>query len=383
MKLKRIIYITRLTIPKKGPRSIQVLKNCVALAEQNIEVFLYVKRNRFLNMDSLSQYYGFQIPQGLHIKTLPLLVRFSSALIALFVCIKTIFGRNGASHPKDGGSSTFYSSDYTLAKYAIRLKWLHRMPIFFEVHGAPRFSKGQIMIVNKESRSRSKPKAIDFVHRNSDGLICTYKEAEEFLINQSIKTPLIYAWHGTEPESNFNYSLSERSGIYYTGSFSETYDIESLVEAMRYVEGERLILVGGYTQTDISRIKRFSEENGVAEKVVLKEYLPSGELRHHLKLSKAVITFWSGQKVADYLSFGLPILASNQSFGKGDCLRDGETCIFFQEDDPKSLADAINKILGNPALAETLARNAYKTAQEYSWQRRADKIVNFIENNVK
>lgn len=373
MRLKRIIYITRLTIPKKGPRSIQILKNCAALAEQNIEVFLYVKRNGFLNMESLSWYYGFQIPQGLHIKTLPSLLRFSPIIIALFMCIKTIFERTGAS---------FYVRDYTLAKYVIKLKWLHRMPVFFEVHGAPRVYKENLMIANKESKNHSKPKSIDFVHRNSDGLICTYKEAEEFLVNQHIKVPLIYAWHGTEPDNDFNYSFHSRKGIYYTGSFSNAYSIEALVEAMKYVEDEKLILIGGYTQADILRIKSFYEKIGVAEKIVIKEYVPPAQIRDYLKLSKVVVTFWSGKKVADYLSFGLPILASKQSFGKSDCLRDGNTCIFFQEDDPKSLADAINKILGNPALAETLARNAYKTAQEYSWQKRADKIVNFIESNM-
>lgn len=373
MKLKRIIYITRLSIPKKDPRSIQILKNCVALAEQNVEVFLYVKRNRFPNIDSLSRHYGFQIPRCLYIKALPLLLRFSSTLIALFVCLKAIFNRN---------KTLVYVRDYTLAKYIIKLKLLHHIPVFFEVHGAPRVSNGKIMIVNKESRRRSKPKSIEFVHRNSDGLICTYKEAEEFLIGQSIKTPLVYAWHGTEPEPDFNYSFSARKGIYYTGSFSRTYNLEALVEAMKYVKDEKLILIGGSTRADISRIKSLIERCGVAGKIVLKEYVPPGQLKGYLKLSKAVVTFWSGKKVADYLSLGLPILTSDRASGKKDCLRNGETCIFFQENDPKSLAEAINRILDNPVLAETLARNAYKTAQEYTWQKRAEKIINFIESNI-
>ena len=371
MKLKRIIYITRLSIPRKSPRSIQILKNCVALAEQNVEVLLYVKGNRFPDMDSLSRYYGFQVPQGLYIKTLPLLLRFSSSLIALFVCLKAILDRNDTS---------FYVRDYTLAKYVIKLKWLHHMPIFFEAHGLPHVSKDNVMAVDMEGRSRNKLKSIDFVHRNSDGLICAFKETEEFLLNNHVRKPMVCAWFGTEPDMGFNYDFSSRKGIYYIGSFSETHTPELFIEAMKHIRGEKLFLIGRHGK-EVSSMKGYAMRAGVSDKINFKDYIPPAEVSSHLKKAKVAISLWAGLKLTDYFSHGLPIVAFGH-LGKG-VLRDNDNCILFQPNNPKSLADAINKILGNPALAETLARNAYKAAQEYSWHKRAKKIVNFIENNTK
>lgn len=372
MKLKRVIYVTRLSIPKKGPRSIQILRNCVALAAQNIEVFLFVKSNTFPNMESLCLYYGLQTPQNLHIKTLPLLLTFSPFLIALFVSIKTILGGRD--------SASFYVRDYTLAKYIIRLKWLHHIPVFFEVHGAPRVSDGNIMIVNKESRNRSKPKSIDFVLKNSDGLICAFKEIEDFLLNNHVRTPMFFAWFGTEPNKEFCYDFSSRRGIYYVGSFSRSYSPELFIEAMKYVRDEKLILIGGYSEEEISYVKNYAKKGGVFDRIVFKDYIPPAEVSTHLKQAKVAISLWAGLKLTDYFSNGLPVVACGDP-GKG-ILRDNDNCILFQPKDPKSLASAINKILDNPALAEILARNAYGSAQEYSWCRRAEKIVNFIESNI-
>ncbi|HEY4482024.1 MAG TPA: glycosyltransferase family 4 protein, partial [Candidatus Brocadiaceae bacterium] len=119
----------------------------------------------------------------------------------------------------------------------------------------------------------------------------------------------------------------------------------------------------------------------VSNRIIFKDYIPPAEVSSHLKQAKVAISLWAGLKLTDYFSHGLPIVACGNP-GKG-ILRDNDNCILFQPKDPKSLANAINKILDNPALADTLARNAYKTAQEYSWQKRAEKIINFIENNIE
>ena len=371
MRLKKIIYVTRLTIPRKDPRSIQILKNCAALSGQNIEVFLYVKKNNFPNIDSLSRYYGIQASQGLHIETLPLLVRFSSTLIALFFCVKTILNKNGV---------IFYVRDFTLAERIIKLKWLHKINILAETHCTPLMYNNRLILANKAPTRRGKAESVEFVHKNSDGLICAFKETEEFLLNNNIQTPTVCAWFGTEPKVVFDYDFSSRKGIYYIGSFSKSHSPELFIEAMKYVKDESLILMGGYSEEKISSVKDYAKRAGVSDRVIFENYVPPAEVGNHLKQAKVAIALWAGLKLTDYFSHGLPIVACSNP-GKG-ILRDNDNCILFQPKYPKSLADALNKIFNNPVLAKTLARNAYKTAQEYSWQKRAEKIVNFIENNI-
>lgn len=371
MKLKSIIYITRLSIPKKGPRSVQVLKNCLSLAGKDIEVVLYVKKNRFSDINSISNYYGLQMSHTFHIKTLPSLIRFSPILIAIFVCLQAIFDRNGTS---------FYVRDLKLAKCIIQLKWLHKIPVFLEVHGISWFNSKYPKITPKNHWRRNKSKLVEFITKNSNGLICAFKETEEFLLASNIKTPAVWTWFGTEPESSFNYDAHSRKGIYYIGSFSKSHSPEMFIEAMKHVRNEKLILIGGYSKEEISYVKDCAKKARVADRVIFKDYVPPAEIRYYLKQAKIAIALWAGLKLTDYFSHGLPVVACN-SIGKG-ILRNNNNCIFFDPKDPRSLADAINKIHGNPVLAETLAKNAYKTAQEFSWQKRAEKIINLIKENI-
>ncbi|HHT9126522.1 MAG TPA: glycosyltransferase family 4 protein [Candidatus Brocadiia bacterium] len=368
MKLEKIVYVTRLTIPKKGPRSLQVVKNCVALANQNIDVELFVKRNNFIDAEEFFNYYGLRIPGTLKIKTIPVMFYFSRLGIALFMAAKFLFKK---------GCTVFYLRDYKLAKVIISLSWLHRNPVFFESHQALPDYDGKPRVMSADKRS-----TVNYVHRKANGLIFLYDETKSYVYNNGTRTPAIFAWHGTEPDDNLDYSFPSRNGIYYVGNFSQRkYKIEILLEAMKYVETEKLILIGGHRQEDISRLKHCAKDFSVLEKVEFKGYVPPGEIKIYLRSAKVVVSLMWGSKLSNYASNGLPIIVPDMAIVK-EVFRDGENCAMFQLNDARSLAGAINRTLNNPIFAEKLARNAHETAGKYTWQKRADKIINFIENHI-
>lgn len=368
MKLEKIVYVTRLTIPKKGPRSLQIVKTCVALANQNVRVDLYVKRYNFKNVEDFYKYYGLRMPDNLKIKVIPTFLRTWRMGIAMAVIAKSIFKRN---------DSVFYLRDHKLAKDMLSLRWLHRIPVFFESHES-------FPIEFENGRNKFKAnKSLNCVYRKSNGLMFVYDDTKSLVYNNSIRTPAIFAWHGTKPIGNFNYSFSSRNGIHYVGNLSPTkYRVEVLLEAMKYVETEKLILIGGYKEEDISRIKHQAKNLGVLERVEFKGYVPPGEIKNYLGSARVVISLLWGSKLSDYLSYGLPIIIPEMVIVK-DVFRDGENCIMFQLNDARSLAKAINSVLSNPTSAEELARAAYETAQKYTWQKRAERIINFIESNTR
>lgn len=371
MKLKKIIYVTRITLPRIA-HTIQIIRSAVALANQDVAVDLFVRRNNFANNKELSEYFGVQIPRTLRIKTLPPLLRQSRISIAIFIALKSFFEK---------GRSVFYVRDFRIAKEIIKLKWLHRLPIFVESHDRVSFFQKESTGIEKKSTAWRRIR--DYVFGNSDGMLLISKDTMEFVNNNYRKTPAIFAWHGTEPIGNFNYSFSPRNGIYYTGNISSQpiYRTETLLEAMKYIETEKLILIGGYKEEDISRVKHQVKNLGVLERVEFKSYVPPGEIKNYLKSAKVVVSLLWGLKLSDYLSLGVPIIVPDLPLVR-EVLQDGKDCAMFQYNNPESLASAINKVLANPTFAETLARNAYETAQEYTWQKRAEKILNFIEDII-
>ena len=77
----------------------------------------------------------------------------------------------------------------------------------------------------------------------------------------------------------------------------------------------------------------------------------------------------------------MPIIVPDMALVK-EVFRDGENCIMFQLNDARSLAEAINRGLNNPAFAAKLAKNAFLEAKKYCWQNKAQRIIDFINNNL-
>ena len=53
---------------------------------------------------------------------------------------------------------------------------------------------------------------------------------------------------------------------------------------------------------------------------------------------------------------------------------DGKDILLAKPDDPKSLAEKIGHVLENPDFARRLADNAYRLADEFSWEKRAARL---------
>ena len=49
--------------------------------------------------------------------------------------------------------------------------------------------------------------------------------------------------------------------------------------------------------------------------------------------------------------------------------------LFFEAGNSGDLAMAIQKISGNPELSDQLSYNAYEKVKEYTWDKRAEKII--------
>jgi glycosyltransferase involved in cell wall biosynthesis len=82
-------------------------------------------------------------------------------------------------------------------------------------------------------------------------------------------------------------------------------------------------------------------------------------------------------KLFTYLAVGRPILAPDAPDTR-ELLASEETALLVEPDRPELAAAALDRLLGDARLAETLASNALELAQTLSWDNRAQKIVAFL-----
>ncbi len=82
-----------------------------------------------------------------------------------------------------------------------------------------------------------------------------------------------------------------------------------------------------------------------------------------------------------YLAAGRPILAPAAA-DTAEILADGTNALLVPPDDPKAAAAALDRILGDPALARRLGGNAARTALDLTWDARAERIAAFLAGRL-
>jgi glycosyltransferase involved in cell wall biosynthesis len=77
------------------------------------------------------------------------------------------------------------------------------------------------------------------------------------------------------------------------------------------------------------------------------------------------------------MAAGKPILAPRQPRIE-EVLKDGENALLFDEDSPKDLAEKIELIKNNPELADRIAKNAKQQSAKYTYQERAKRLLEYL-----
>jgi glycosyltransferase involved in cell wall biosynthesis len=80
-----------------------------------------------------------------------------------------------------------------------------------------------------------------------------------------------------------------------------------------------------------------------------------------------------GYPPLEAMACGTPVVLTD-SQGVRDFARHGENCLMVAPRDPVALADAILRLLHEPALAARLAKNGPPTARQYDWEQMVDLV---------
>ena len=181
----------------------------------------------------------------------------------------------------------------------------------------------------------------------------------------------------------FDKSQSEKKVVLYLGNFFEWKGVYTLAEAAKLSEATiEYWFVGGshdtykefcYRVSGIENVKIF----GHVDKKKTLDFFSKADLLVIPNSAKDPMSFYTSPlKLFEYMAARKPIIASRLP-SLQEILRDGENAILFNPDDPKDLAEKIMWALENDC--SKIVDQAWQDVQEYTWDKRAEKIVRWME----
>jgi alpha-1,3-rhamnosyl/mannosyltransferase len=174
--------------------------------------------------------------------------------------------------------------------------------------------------------------------------------------------------------------------LLYVGGFNPHKNVLGLVRALAWASRDadasalRLLLVGDY-QGDVfhgnaSAIRTEIASQGLERRVLWAGYVPDAELRHlyagALALVLPSLEEGFGLPAVEAAACGTPCIATLES-PLPEVLAGGG--IFFDPRRPRALADAIRRLLAEPAARSELAETARKRAGALSWRITAERTL--------
>lgn len=180
--------------------------------------------------------------------------------------------------------------------------------------------------------------------------------------------------------------------IVYAGQLYPWKGVNLLIEAITWLPEVRLVIYGGLPAVagedpNLADCRSLAERLGVTQRVAFAGNLPHRAIRGALAGAAAGIVplpdrlmsrfFTSPLKVFDYMAAGVPIIAPDLPALR-EVLTDDQNALLVRPDDPSALAGAIERLLADPSQADRLRRRAFADVAGYTWDRRAERIIEAV-----
>jgi D-inositol-3-phosphate glycosyltransferase len=143
---------------------------------------------------------------------------------------------------------------------------------------------------------------------------------------------------------------------------------------------------GVQTDVELSRIKVLTEQYGLNDLVTFLGNRSQDSLPYYYSAAEAVVVpsqYESfGMVALEAMACGTPVVAS-QIGGLAYLVQDGVTGYTVPVDDPIELAKRITSLLQDTSLRDQMGRQAERLAQDYAWDKIADKLVPVYESLLR
>lgn len=380
----KLLYLLNHRFPTEKAYGIQIAKMCEAFADLGHEVTLVapsriskVKENffRYYNIEKNFWFKKIFSPDFYLPGKLDRLAFYAKNFLSAFV-----LGFYALTH----GADIIYSRD-ELPLYFISF---FKKNIFFEAH---RFSKNKTIIAFYRR----------FKKLNFKIIVISKNLKNEFVKLGFKPNNILVAPDGVDLEE-FDIGLFKEEArrrlnlpqnkilIGYVGML-KTMGMEKgvnlLIESLKYLPQNILLVLVGGRKEDIGFYKKLTEKEKLSERVLFVGQVKHEMIPMYLKAFDILVMpfpynqhyafYMSPLKLFEYMASKRPIVATDLPSVR-EVLNE-KNSVLIEPDNPKNLTDGIKFILENQKSAESLASQAFEDVQNYTWQKRAEKILGFIK----
>ncbi len=383
----RMVYLAPVDIQVARVEREFAANFCSALARLGIDIELVAlgvrlsKAEKHRPVDPLALY-GLEtpfpvqvVPTGLHQDSRSSFVGLSRLWVHTFAVVTRLL------RPRPGQRLVVYMRNYLPALALMGLRSVRPFEIVFQCHSLP------------QNTLQS------FVLSHCDGVVAQSETLARELVHRHDVAHVVSAHHGvdlrryasTESKaairSRIGFPTDKRIAV-YTGKIYAGYDeVSYLLDAAadESCKGINFVLVGG--REDQVRWWRGEVIRRGLNNVEFTGFVPPGVVHDYQRAADVLLLYYpswvpslylSPGKLLGYMASGVPIVSADIPVLR-ELLGDPPAATVVPGDSPRSLAHAIRAIFDKPEPAQALARQARGRVEAFTWDRRAERIIAFVE----
>lgn len=366
----KIVYIANARIPTEKAHGLQIVKTCEALAQAGQEVILIIpRRKNHLTTDPFDFY---QVKNNFKIIKISCLDIVSWGRWGFWL-ESLSFGLGALVHTWSWPAEIFFSRDELI----LWLLGVKKRKLFWEVHD------GRINLLIRR------------ILPHLTGIIAITANLKNYYQQKGFSDAKIFVVPDAVDLKKFSLSISREEArrklglpndkklIIYTGHLYPWKGVDTLAQAARLLPQNNFLFVGGTDQD----VENFKSKYKVFNISIL-GHQPHEDIPYFLKAADLLVLPNSGReaisrlytspmKLFEYMSSGTPIISSSLPSLRE--ILNEENSKLIEPDSSKNLAQAIDELLADDKKAKALAVQARLDVREYSWAKRAAKLVSFFE----
>jgi len=183
----------------------------------------------------------------------------------------------------------------------------------------------------------------------------------------------------------------EKFVLGFVGSFKAWHGADFLLSVFedfhKMEPSSRLLLIGDGPLRD--SLQERTRKSGLQNAVTFTGIIPHEEIRDYLETLDVAVApypalenfYYSPLKLFEYMAAGRAVVAS----GAGQIpqiIRHRANGLLYEPDDQAGLLNCLCELQSDHALREELGRNARKTAEGFTWERNASRVIEWVRPKV-
>jgi glycosyltransferase involved in cell wall biosynthesis len=387
----RITYLADIRLPLERANGIQTMETCHALARRGHQVSLIARPDTQSPPRDPYEYYGLPRIDTFTIEQAPVMgPQFARRIGYMSFAVGRAIGRERPD--------VLFTRDLGVAALFAQLPGVVRPPLVYESHGFAPDVSAELpqMIASAKTASPGKLARLDkreaLVWREAAGYVTITTGLADLLSEKfGTRDNLGVVPDGVRLAVGRQRTAPSREGplVGYAGHLYAWKGVDVLLDALARVPGAQGLIVGGHPlEPDLQRVRDRAHQLGIASRVEFTGLVAPAAVPALLEratvlvlpnLPTAISTrFTSPLKLFEYMAAGRAIVASDLPALR-EVLTDGVNALLVPAGDAGALARAVERLLGDPALADRLGQAAFAGANEFSWDRRAERLEPVLE----